>query len=67
RTFVPLPGGVLDVADIAQTALLGMALFGLGTAVRLKTLVRTGWRALIVALLSWFTIAALAYGAVQFL
>ena len=67
RTLLPLQGGVLDIADIAQTALLGMALFGLGTAVRLKTLVRTGWRALIVALLSWFTIAALAYGAVQFL
>jgi uncharacterized membrane protein YadS len=41
-----------------------MALFGLGTAVRLRTLVGTGWRALAVGLLSWVLIAALALVAV---
>lgn len=65
RTFVPLADPVIDGADAVQTALLAMALFGLGTAVRLGELVRTGWRALLVALLSWTLIAALAWGAVQ--
>lgn len=65
RTFVDVPVGVLDAADGVQTALLAMALFGLGAAVRLGSLVRTGWRALVVALLSWAIIAVLAYGAVQ--
>lgn len=65
RTFVDVPDAVLETADVAQTALLAMALFGLGAAVRLGSLLRTGWRALVVALLSWAIIAALAYGAVQ--
>ncbi|WP_100345031.1 putative sulfate exporter family transporter [Compostimonas suwonensis] len=65
RTFVPLPEPVLDAADTVQTALLAMALFGLGAAVRLRTLVGTGWRALLVGLISWVLIAALSFGAVQ--
>lgn len=64
RTFVPLPDAILEAADIAQTALLAMALFALGSAVRLRELVHTGWRALIVGLLSWALIAALAWAAV---
>ncbi|RNE63741.1 YeiH family protein [Cryobacterium tepidiphilum] len=65
RTLVPLSEPVLQAADVVQTALLAMALFGLGSAVRLATLVRTGWRALVVGLLSWALIAMLALGAVQ--
>ncbi|MFF1635067.1 YeiH family protein [Leifsonia sp. NPDC058248] len=65
RSFVPLPQVVIDGADQLQTALLAMALFGLGTAVRLRTLLGTGSRALAVGLLSWVLIAALALGAVQ--
>jgi uncharacterized integral membrane protein (TIGR00698 family) len=65
RTLLPVPESVLDAADVVQTALLAMALFGLGSSVRLAALVRTGWRALIVGLLSWALIAALAFGAVQ--
>jgi uncharacterized integral membrane protein (TIGR00698 family) len=64
RTLVDLPEPVLASADLVQTALLAMALFGLGTAVRLRELVKTGWRALIVGLLSWLLIAVLALGAV---
>jgi uncharacterized integral membrane protein (TIGR00698 family) len=64
RTLVDLPEPVLASADLVQTALLAMALFGLGTAVRLRELVRTGWRALVVGLLSWLLIAVLALGAV---
>jgi uncharacterized membrane protein YadS len=55
---------VLNDANTLQTALLAMALFGLGSAVRLRTLVGTGWRALIVGLLSWVLVAALSLGAV---
>ncbi|KGJ72813.1 membrane protein [Cryobacterium roopkundense] len=64
-SVVPLPTPVLEAADAVQTALLAMALFGLGSAVRLLALVRTGWRALVVGLLSWVLVAALAYGAVH--
>ena len=64
RTFVDLPEVVLNGADILQTAFLAMALFGLGSAVRLRELVHTGWRALIVGLMSWLLIAVLALGAV---
>lgn len=64
RSFVPLPPAVTEGADAVQTALLAMALFGLGTAVRLRSLVGTGWRALATGLASWALIAALAYAAV---
>jgi uncharacterized integral membrane protein (TIGR00698 family) len=65
RTFLPVPPVVVHTTDTLQTALLAMALFGLGSAVRLGSLVRTGWRALLVGLLSWALIAALALGIVQ--
>ncbi|WEO76236.1 putative sulfate exporter family transporter [Cryobacterium sp. SO2] len=64
RTFVPLPATVLDIADLLQTVLLAMALFGLGTSVRLASLLRTGGRALGVGLASWLLIAVLALAAV---
>ncbi|KFF60845.1 membrane protein [Cryobacterium sp. MLB-32] len=64
-SLLPLPAPLLVAADTVQTALLAMALFALGAAVRLVTLVRTGWRALVVALLSWTLVAALAFGAVH--
>jgi uncharacterized integral membrane protein (TIGR00698 family) len=65
RTFLPVPPVVLHATDTLQTALLAMALFGLGSAVRLGSLARTGWRALLVGLLSWALIAALALGVLQ--
>lgn len=64
RSFLPLPPVVIDAADTLQTVVLAMALFGLGTAVRLRSLLGTGWRALATGLLSWALIAALALGAV---
>lgn len=64
RSFIPLPDTVLSIADTLQTALLAMALFGLGTGVRVRELVSTGWRSLLVGLSSWAFIAVLAYGAV---
>ncbi len=64
RSFIPLPEAVLSIADVLQTALLAMALFGLGTGVRVRELVSTGWKSLLVGLASWLLIAVLAYGAV---
>jgi uncharacterized integral membrane protein (TIGR00698 family) len=65
RTFLPMPTAVLDGADSLQTILLAAALFGLGSAVRFGTLLRTGGRALALGLLSWALIAALALAAVH--
>ena len=64
RTFLPVPDVVLQAADVIQLVLLGMALFGLGAAIRVGTLVRTGARPLAVAAISWVAIAALSLGAV---
>ena len=64
RTLLPLPAGFLAATENVQFVLLGMALFGLGAAIRLGTLVRTGARPLAVAGLSWASIAALSLGAV---
>ncbi|MDP3208427.1 MAG: putative sulfate exporter family transporter [Rhodoglobus sp.] len=64
RTFLPLSSEFLTAASEVQFVLLGMALFGLGAAIRVGTLVRTGSRALAVAGLSWFAIGALSLGAV---
>ncbi|MET0842509.1 MAG: putative sulfate exporter family transporter [Mycetocola sp.] len=65
RTVVPLPEQVLAAADTVQTALLAMALFALGAAINLRRLGRTGWRSLVVGLLAWLLIAALALAAVR--
>ncbi|MGV8851516.1 MAG: YeiH family protein [Rhodoglobus sp.] len=65
RTFVPLPDGFLEVAAYVQELVLGMALFGLGASISIGNLVRTGGRALVVALISWAVIALLSYGAVE--
>jgi uncharacterized integral membrane protein (TIGR00698 family) len=64
RTFVPIPDAVLQLADAAQFVLLGMALFGLGAAIRVGALLRTGARPLAVAGISWVAIAAMSLGAV---
>lgn len=65
RSFLPVAPEILAAADVAQTWLLAAALFALGSAVRLRSLVTTGWRALVVAFASWTAIAAMALAAVQ--
>ncbi|MGH3762594.1 YeiH family protein [Actinophytocola sp.] len=52
RSTNVVPAGALDVAAVACTLLLAGALFGLGCAVRIGRLVRTGGRALLLGLLS---------------
>lgn len=54
---------VLDAAAVLQDLLLGMALFGLGSAVRIGQLLHTGIRPLLAALASWLLIAVLGLGA----
>lgn len=67
RTFVPLPAEVLLVANELQTMLLAVALFALGTGIRVSELARTGGRALVVGLVSWAFIAGTALAAVALL
>ncbi|HET8879282.1 MAG TPA: putative sulfate exporter family transporter [Arthrobacter sp.] len=63
RSTGVLAPGILDAAALLQDILLGMALFGLGSAVRVRQLLRTGTRALLAALAAWLLIAALGLGA----
>jgi uncharacterized integral membrane protein (TIGR00698 family) len=63
RTTGWLSPAVLDAAAVLQDILLGMALFGLGSAVRVGQLIHTGTRALLAGLASWLLIAALGLGA----
>jgi uncharacterized integral membrane protein (TIGR00698 family) len=58
-----LSPGWLDAAAGMQDILLGAALFGLGSAVRIRTLLHTGLRALLAALVAWLLIAGLGLGA----
>lgn len=58
-----LSAGWLDAAAGLQDILLGSALFGLGSAVRIRTLMHTGLRALLAALVAWLLIAGLGLGA----
>ena len=52
-------------ADVLQAICLSMALFALGSQIRLKQLLIGSWRATLVAFLSWAMIAALAAVAVH--
>jgi uncharacterized membrane protein YadS len=64
RTLGWAPPAVLEAAAGVQDILLATALFGLGSAVRVRTLDNTGGRAVAVALGSWLLIAMLGLGAV---
>ncbi len=58
-----LAPGWLEAGAVLQDILLGAALFGLGSAVRIRTLLHTGGRALLAALASWLLIAVLGLAA----
>ena len=64
RTTGWLPGSALGLAGTLQEVLLAAALFGLGSAVHLPTLARTGWRVAALGLCSWMVIAGVSYGGV---
>ncbi|MFJ2476575.1 YeiH family protein [Streptomyces sp. NPDC087659] len=59
-----LPAQVLAVAGTAQELLLAAALFGLGSAVHLPSLSRTGPKVALLGLTSWVLIATAAYAGV---
>ena len=64
RTTGVLPQGLLDVVKILTTAMLAAALFGLGTGVKVRVLLATGPRALVLGAISTVLIAAVAYAGV---
>ncbi|MFG2503409.1 YeiH family protein [Streptomyces sp. NPDC048441] len=59
-----VPGAALGLAGHAQELLLAAALFGLGAAVDLPSLARTGWRVAVVGLCAWVVVAGISYGGV---
>jgi uncharacterized integral membrane protein (TIGR00698 family) len=59
-----LPVEVLDWARTAQEGLLAAALFGLGSAVHLPTLAKTGGRAAALGLGAWVVVAGVSYAGV---
>lgn len=65
RSFIPIPEAVIIGADTVQTALLAMALFALGTGIRVDMLARSGVRAAAVGVISWAAIAGMALLAVR--
>jgi uncharacterized integral membrane protein (TIGR00698 family) len=64
RSAGVLPQGLLQAAGNAKDVLFAAALFGLGCAVRLRPLLRTGHRALLLGLTSWLLIAGVSYAGV---
>jgi uncharacterized integral membrane protein (TIGR00698 family) len=64
RSTGVLPGSVLEGASAVKDVLFAAALFGLGCAVRLRPLIRTGHRALLLGLTSWILIAGISYAGV---
>ncbi|GGS10199.1 membrane protein [Streptomyces aureoverticillatus] len=59
-----LPDAALDAAGTAQELLLAAALFGLGSAVDLRSLVRTGGRVGLVGLCAWVVVGGVSYAGV---
>ncbi|WP_327305821.1 putative sulfate exporter family transporter [Streptomyces sp. NBC_01298] len=59
-----LPEVALEGAHTAQELLLAAALFGLGSAVHLPTLSRTGGRAALLGLAAWVVVAGASYAGV---
>ncbi|HEX3589306.1 MAG TPA: putative sulfate exporter family transporter [Pseudonocardiaceae bacterium] len=65
RSAGVLPAGLLTVTSTATTLLLAGALFGLGTTVRIPTLIRTGPKALLLGLCSTVLVSAAAFTALR--
>ncbi|MBW4041140.1 MAG: putative sulfate exporter family transporter [Acidobacteria bacterium] len=64
RSFLPVPTVVLDWAQLLQTVLLGMALFGLGSGIRFRQLAGTGLATASAGLGAWALIAVAALAVV---
>jgi uncharacterized integral membrane protein (TIGR00698 family) len=64
RSTGMVPQSLLELASTGKDLLFAAALFGLGGAVRLGSLIRTGRRALLLGLASWFLVAGISYAGV---
>ncbi|MCT2591261.1 putative sulfate exporter family transporter [Streptomyces sp. N2-109] len=64
RTTGLLPEGALEIAGDGRELLLAAALFGLGSAVHLPTLARTGKKVAVLGLGAWVVVAGLSYAGV---
>ncbi|WP_245737948.1 YeiH family protein [Streptomyces sparsogenes] len=64
RSTDRLPSAALETAATAQELLLAAALFGLGSAVHLPSLARTGGRVAALGLCAWVVVAGVGYGGV---
>ncbi|MGP3975497.1 YeiH family protein [Streptomyces sp. 8N114] len=64
RTTGWVPAAALDFSARAQEVLLAAALFGLGSAVHLPSLSRTGVRVAVLGVCSWVVIAGVSYAGV---
>ncbi|MFE6779724.1 YeiH family protein [Streptomyces sp. NPDC057702] len=64
RSTGVLPGGAIEGVGHARELLLAAALFGLGSAVHLPTLARTGGRVAALGLSAWLVIAGVSYAGV---
>jgi uncharacterized integral membrane protein (TIGR00698 family) len=64
RATGTVPHGLLAAAGAGKDLLFAAALFGLGCAVRLRPLLRTGRRALVLGLTSWALVAGVSYAGV---
>ncbi|MGY0061316.1 YeiH family protein [Streptomyces sp. LZ34] len=64
RSTDRLPSAALDTAATVQELLLATALFGLGSAVHLPSLARTGGRVAALGLCAWVVVAGVGYGGV---
>ena len=60
RTIDVVPSGALGDIKLAQTAVLGAALFGLGCGVDIGRLRRVGGKPLLLGLISWILVAVVA-------
>jgi len=67
RTTGAVPVRALGDIKLAQTALLGAALFGLGCGVDVGRLRRVGGKPLVLGLISWVLVAGVALGATRLL
>ncbi|MUL47302.1 putative sulfate exporter family transporter [Mycobacterium sp. CBMA293] len=64
RSTGVVPAGVLDVAHVAQTALLTASMFALGAGVHIATLRKVGMRPMVLAAVSTVWVAAIALAGV---
>ena len=67
RSIFDVPVEVLEAATIVQDVVLAAALFGLGSAVRMRQLFASRGASLLMALCSWALIAGLGYAGVLLL